>query len=381
MGPGDLERFDAVVVGGGPAGSTAALCLARLGWRVALIERRPRGRAKACGNCLNPRGVRALERLGVAEAVLGQKPEAAVTWPTRLLRLHLPGEPPLESRLDPDGAVAGAVVDRGTFDDRLLDAAARCGVEVIRPATGRLVPAADGSAVVEVVSRETNPRRLGSNLMVGADGLGSRVARGGLPFCGRKVGFAASLAASPGAGDCPEPGVIEMVVVPGGYLGAVRNASGSIHVAGLIDLTHVRHWQPAELVAAAAAVLGLDPATASGQLGAAPMPWRPSAVTGPRTALIGDAAGYVEPFTGEGMGWALESAELLAESVAGRPPGSWDESAARCYRRSWQRAIGSRQRTCRVVASLVAHPRLVAVCPGAWRRAASRWLTARVMSP
>ncbi len=372
----DSEQFDAVVVGGGPAGSVAALTLARLGWRVAVIEKRPPGRSKACGHCLHPRGVHVLERLGVAAAAL--QDTAAVTAPTRRVRVHLPGERPMEARIDRDGA--GVVVDRGRFDDRLLGVAAAAGVEVIRPAFGRLSGAGERGMIVEVDSR-----RLSAGLVVGADGLGSRVASGSL-HCrsGERIGFAADLPVDLEVG--PEPGVIEMVVVPGGYLGAVRNAPGWLHVAGLIDLTHVRHWRPADLLQTASTILGVEigsRAAARGRWrmqGAAPMPWRPAVVAGPGLALVGDAAGYVEPFTGEGMGWALESAERLAHSVAGRPPGTWDDSAARAYRRSWRRSIGARHRTCRLVASALRRPRLVAALPGVVRGGVFRWLAGRVMA-
>jgi flavin-dependent dehydrogenase len=65
---------------------------------------------------------------------------------------------------------------------------------------------------------------------------------------------------------------------------------------------------------------------------------------------VGDAAGYVEPFTGEGMSWALESAEILAAVLSHSAPGAWTPSVARLYRSAWARRIGRRQRACSVLA-------------------------------
>jgi len=85
--------FDALVIGGGPAGSSTARGLARLGWRTALVEHGSRHRPKACGDCLNVRGVRLLQRAGLLDdvralvGVLGQ----IVQLPERVSHRYIAG--------------------------------------------------------------------------------------------------------------------------------------------------------------------------------------------------------------------------------------------------------------------------------------------------
>ncbi|MHC4833386.1 MAG: hypothetical protein ACYTFH_05775 [Planctomycetota bacterium] len=128
----------------------------------------------------------------------------------------------------------------------------------------------------------------------------------------------------------------------GGYLGLVREEDGTVHVAGLVGSRAARR-RPQEFLADAlglAEAPRLERATACG-----PLPWSPRRIAGPGVVLVGDAAGYVEPFTGEGMAWAIEG---LAEYA---------------HRR---RSIIARQRTCRRLAALLDRPRLVAAT---WRLA------------
>jgi flavin-dependent dehydrogenase len=100
----------------------------------------------------------------------------------------------------------------------------------------------------------------------------------------------------------------------------------------------------------------LDRSRCGPLLGAGPMPCRPRRVAGHRVVLVGDAAGYIEPFTGEGMSWALESAEILATVVADLSPGGWTAAAARRYRRAWAARVGRRQRGCTWLARILSRP-------------------------
>src|SRR5437762_13465413 len=77
------ECFDAIVIGGGPAGALTARGLARLGWRTALLERGQRHRHKTCGHCLNPRALKTLDGQGLLEAT-----RAIALGATRHLRVH-----------------------------------------------------------------------------------------------------------------------------------------------------------------------------------------------------------------------------------------------------------------------------------------------------
>ena len=153
-------RYDAIVVGAGPAGSVAALVLARGGARVALVDRSSFPRDKACGDVVGPRGVRLLETLGVnvpgAEAggfelVAPSGRKVALPWPAA-------------------GAAYAAgplVVRRRDLDGALRDAALAAGAVPVRASVRGL----DGEAVI------TDGPSLSAPVVIGADGALSRVAQ------------------------------------------------------------------------------------------------------------------------------------------------------------------------------------------------------------
>jgi flavin-dependent dehydrogenase len=175
-----------------------------------------------------------------------------------------------------------------------------------------------------------------------------------------------------------------MFVIPGGYLGVVHQAerestgrprragaSGTLrllHVAGLVSGRRRGRRNPIGFTREVARCFGplraagldrLEASESQRLVAAGPMPYAPAIVANRWGALVGDAAGYVEPFTGEGMAWALESAELLSQAVGDGAPGRWTDASARRYCRMWKHRIGRRHRRCRLVAALVANPPLL----------------------
>lgn len=371
----DFDDFDAVVIGGGPAGSMSALLLAKRRWRVALIERGERFRDKACGHCLNLRVHPLLQREGLLDDV-----RARSVGRSQWLRVHLGKREPATIALS-DGHRAGGylLVPRREFDQLLRDRAAQAGATVVQSACACLRSTDEHGAVVEVRLPQRQTRRLRCRLVIGADGLRSGVARvAGLAATkriGRKFGFAFDVHCP--RADLLSPETIEMFVVPGGYLGVVNQGGGVLHLAGLVSPHNADATSPVSFVATVArrfdllCRVGLASTTA-GQvakvLGAGPIPCRPRSVANDYVALVGDAAGYVEPFTGEGMSWALTSAEVLAEVVADQSPGDWTPAAARRYSRAWRDRIGRRQWLCRLVSWSLGRPRLLGLLAGAVAR-------------
>jgi flavin-dependent dehydrogenase len=369
---------DALVIGGGPAGSLAAIGLARLGWRTALVERGPVGRDKSCGHCLHPATEGILRSCGLWDATRalargGGKGVRIHHW--RLGTLHLPR------------AGGGLVVPRRDFDQLLRDAARAAGAQVLQPASAAAPRDDDGRTLVAV---RHGPRRLSlhAGLVVGADGLGSAVARwlapARPPGRGRCYGFSFDRERPSGA--APHPGV-DMFLAPRGYLGLAQEGT-RVHVGAMVRAGRGPR-DPLGFTRAVAELFPqgplhelclsrLEPEHVRDLAASGPMPFRPARVADRRGALVGDASGYAEPFTGEGITWALRSAAMLVEICAELEPGRWDEESARRYRLRHRRIIQRRQRLCAWLGRGLGRPRL---CTGLFWLAARRpWMVSRLVA-
>jgi flavin-dependent dehydrogenase len=326
---------------------------------VDLVDARRGGAPKCCGHCLHPRGLELLRTLDPmsADAVLarahGRTPRGRVV-------------------LAPDRIVAatafddgGVVVAREDLDPILLDGAVRAGARLHQPATARIERLDESGATVVVGSHDGSVERIEADLVVGADGLGSAVARAaGLvdrSRLGRKFGFSCPLPADALDEDALRADEVVLCVGDRGYLGLVREGVHRVHAAALVAGPGPG-CAPAAVLASFArshpqlASLARFSPQRSAISAAGPMPWRTLARTAPCVALVGDAAGYVEPFTGEGMTWAIESALFLIDACA---DGRFGPRERDRYELAWTRALGARQNRCALVARLVERPRVL----------------------
>lgn len=365
------ETCDAIVIGGGPAGSLSARFLAQLGWDVVIIERGLRHRAKTCGHCLNPRATAILHEAGLYDRVTAAARSTYVDS-----ALHLAGCPPVRLSLGTASSTRGLVIARSRLDQILLDAAAEAGARVFQPCLARVVDLDAGRVDISLTHDTSRPMgSLRAPLMIGADGLRSAVARAMTPgvtptTIGRKFGCSFSMdcddaawrAATSGLEDC-----VHMAIGSGTYIGLVRDG-GRLHVGLLADVRRGATRHPlmiCRMLARDIPVLrdaGLDRVSRSTMhefVAAGPMPWRAASVATKRAALVGDAAGYIEPFTGEGMLWAMASATALRDVVAAVTPGAWSAELASAYRRVWRERIGMRHHWCRTIVAIVERPRLM----------------------
>ncbi len=320
-----MRRYDVIVVGAGPAGAATAGLFAGQGRRVLLVDKARFPRSKACAEYVSPGGVAILERLGVLE---GLESTGKRRW-LRGMAITAPnGQAHLADCYDADGQPRrGLSVARRILDVSLLEVAAARGAElrqgfairdVLRsPCCVDGVRGRGGERVHGVVGQ--NGERLEADLVVGADGLHSVVARElGLPrkvLWPRRLGLVAHFAGV----DWPED-YGQMLVGHGGYVGAAP-----LDHDGLVTVGLVRRLPPARLGSPAAALEAgltrfpslasrLRDAELSGPvIGVGPLARRVRRVAGPGFALIGDAAGFFDPFTGEGIYRALRGAELLAD--------------------------------------------------------------------
>ncbi|MGH6693227.1 MAG: NAD(P)/FAD-dependent oxidoreductase, partial [Gammaproteobacteria bacterium] len=316
------QGADALVIGAGPAGSVAALTLARAGVRVRLIDRASFPRDKLCGDTLNPGSLSILDRLRIGDEV------RSCALPITGMTVTGPGAQ--VSADYPDG-LRGMALTRRRLDQVLLDAAAAAGACVD---TGVAVsePVTDGDRVVGVRLAGSGRGELRAPLVIAADGRGSRLAAGvklaAYARTPRRWAFGAYFADV--ARMSPRG---EMHIRRGAYIGVAPLPGGLTNVSLVIDGHAALPTPRAEQQAIVRRALDAD-AVLRDRFAAATQV-SPVTVMGPlavnaRTAgcpgllLAGDAAGFVDPMTGDGLRFALRGGELAAEAAidelaSGRP--------------------------------------------------------------
>jgi menaquinone-9 beta-reductase len=347
---------DVVVVGGGPAGSATALLLARAGVGVRIVERAHFPRRKVCGEYLNAGAVAALGRLGVLEAV------EAVSMPLRGVRLVALGAPAVEL------AFGGAALacTREVLDALLLDAAVAAGATVERARVEELVFEDGRCAGVRVRADDGVQTERRARVVVGADGIGSVVARKlGLtkpPRRGARYAVGGHYAGF-GALDAH----VEMYVGAGAYFALNPLSQVRANVMVVVPKERLAQWSRDvdAGVGGAATALGrgvrsFEGATRLGpRVSIGPLAHDVRGVSAPGALLVGDAAGFLDPFTGQGVFLALTGAERAAQAILGALATPEREAASFGAYARWRASdVAWRRRLGRTVALLVAVPPL-----------------------
>lgn len=356
---------DVIVVGGGPAGSVSAWLLAERGHRVLLLDKARFPRHKACSEYVNPAGALLLAELGLAgdlEALGAHRMEAML--------IHAPGGHRFLADFgvaEPRGTALG--LSRARLDSLLLNRAREAGVEVCEGAHVRDLLVANGS--VQGVEGTIDGARviLRAPLTIGADGRHGIVSRAlGLDIplrWPRRTGLVAHYRGVTGLGSWGE-----MHVAPTGrgYAGLAPLEDELTNVAFVTASAAVAN-RPGSLEAFFAEGLSSIPAIASrlagaervdGIRGIGPMAHRARKVIGDGFVLVGDAASFLDPFTGDGIHEALRGATLLAP-VADGALRAGDLSARRLapYRAARRRAFWAKRHVCWLVQGFIATPALM----------------------
>jgi flavin-dependent dehydrogenase len=363
------RRCEVLVVGGGPAGTSTAVALAREGVDVVLVDRARFPRPKPCAEYLSPEASRILDAMGaLAEVeatgaaqlagVVVRAPNGA-TIHGEFLAAH--GYTPFRPR--------GLSVRREVLDKVLVDRARAAGVcvrEGVR-VTG-LEPRADSTHAVALATSD-GPESIEARLVIGADGLHSVVARRlsltRVARWPRRLALVTHYLGVHGIGE-----LAEMHVEPDGFVGIADVGHGLTTVALVVPADRAREvsagkeeflerWLRARphLASRFALATRATPVRATG-----PFASRSRRAHAPGALLVGDAADFFDPFTGEGIFAALRGGELAAaaalESIRS-PTAGRSARALASYDAARRKAFGGKWIVERVVAAVVANPWLI----------------------
>lgn len=347
VGHADRRFWDAIVVGAGPAGALAARELARWHCSVLLVDKAVFPRSKVCGCCLNGRALAVLREadLGHLPATRGavQLADILLATPLSLARVPLVDE---------------LALSREAFDASLVEAAIAAGVTFL-PRTLATLGHVETTRRGIILQQDDRRIEVGARLVLAADGLGNKLLHGQSQVTSHSRIGAGVLIED--RSDFYRSGTIFMACGRQGYVGVVRVEDGRLDVACALNPEAVRAGGPGGTATAIIREAGL-PALA----GLANAPWRGTpALTrqnlrpaAERLFVIGDAAGYVEPFTGEGIGWALRSARDVIP-LAVRAIRDWQPELADEWTRLQRATMYRQQLPCRALAGVLRRPMLI----------------------
>ena len=322
------RSWDVVVIGGGPAGSVAARQLASSGLETLVVEKSRMPRWKVCGGCLNALGVQTLERIG-----LGHVLSAGFTPRVRRVRMCC-GRASFSAELN-----AMRAVSREVLDSSLLREAENAGAALLQ---GSRAEVRDGVAFVD------QDQAIRARAIVDATGLRSGAAGAG------PIGAGVTVDGRGASGH-----ELTMAVGNGGYLGRVLLGDSRVNWAIAVDPEASR--RAGGIGGAARSIwrsCGMDPDEVpdTGWRGTGRLRQRRMAQSG-SLFRTGDALGYVEPITGEGMSWAIAQGAACAPCVNAFVRGvrgdNWSAVSRRLMRgRAWR---------CRAVSELMRSPALLSL--------------------
>ncbi|MEI6232867.1 MAG: NAD(P)/FAD-dependent oxidoreductase [Planctomycetota bacterium] len=372
------KQFDAIVIGGGPAGATSAAVLAQAGWNVAIIEQKEFPRRKVCGEFLSLTNWPVLEQLGLDRAVQTcAGPEVthmAVFTGSRAIRAELPmayGRP----------GHRGRALTRDVLDTLLMERSKALGATIIQPVKVRAVIRESDGFSCELESRETRETsRITSKIMIAANGSWEANPLGEAPKKAPRGSDLFGFKAHFRNAHLPD-GLMPLLSFDDGYGGMVHCQDGLTSLsccvtrkrlsqlrqqtdagAGEQLLEHIRRTCPAIIPV-------LKDAVREGPwLSAGPLQTGIRPRYTPNVFYVGNAAAEAHPVIAEGISIAIQSGWMMASMLVPAKERLDDQlhidSIGRAYSDAWSRAFSTRIRSSALIAHWAMRPWLVQLaCP------------------
>ena len=375
------DPFDVVIVGAGPSGSACAYWLAEAGWSVCLVEKKHFPREKTCGDGLTPRSVHQLAQMGLEETVaanghkfnglraFGFGASLELNWPDHPV---FPGYGYTITRFNLDGAIAERARSRGAV--LLSGVEALVLLDPIDSKTGGL----KGASGVVVKDKDGAIAELRGRYLVVGDGQNSRLGRELGTQRNREWPMGMALRGYYTSDRHDEPWIDSHLdirdpkgdVVPGyGWIfplgdGRVNVGVGLLSTGGAwkgVNTTKLQEY----FVAQTADAWGLNDQSCCGPAtgGRLPMGLALGPHVGANTLTIGDAAGTVNPFNGEGIAYGYETGRLAA-GVVGEALLGDDASLLALYDDRLDEAYGDYYKVARAFVRIISEPRILTACVG-----------------
>jgi menaquinone-9 beta-reductase len=312
--------WDVIIIGAGPAGCSLALSLAKKNRRVLLVERATFPRPKVCGGCMSHNTIAAFEQLGLLDLLknCGLQTVNNMILANNSTTVKLP--------------IENWSLSRYSLDESLFRACRSAGVECLSQTRATMLDDRSDTRTVQL-QMPSGRAQLQARVVVLASGLSAGVVKSQ-----SRIGAGVILDSTPA--DYPA-NTLGMAVGTGGYVGWVQVENQRFDLAAAFDAAFVKAQgslgNAATAVIAEAGFPRIPNLTEAAWKGTPFLSRKPTRLAGPRWFAVGDAAGYVEPFTGEGMAWAMHGALALApivdRAIAGWKPDSCAERSAKSFAR------------------------------------------------
>ncbi len=333
--------WDIVVVGAGPAGALAAYLLAKQNLSVLLLDQATFPRRKVCGGCLSHRTMELLEQCGLSGLTMQLRAKSlhrlVVAAGTGLAAIEIP---------------QGRSVSREQFDFALIEAAQEKGAVFLSRTKAAVQKSVDHFARVQV-RVENKICEVRAKMILVSDGLAGDALRQQPDYHSKAaadslIGLYASLDPNSFPADA---GTIYMACGRPGYAGIVRREDERLEVAAAVHPAFLKSSTPAVCVHAVFEEAGLAIPQGLSEavwMGTSPLPRTRRLLAGQRFFVLGDASGFVEPFTGEGIFWALLQARELVALLQSHQF-NWETDLGEKWQRKHAHLLGKRKKLCRLI--------------------------------